>query len=105
MVGERKRSWLYGEVGEDGHATRMIHEGRYKLIYYPVGNYRQLFDLETDPYEFMDLSGSPDHAETLERLTQRLIGQLYGGDETWAQDGQLVGLPGRLALLWRSQHC
>jgi arylsulfatase A-like enzyme len=95
MVGEQKRSWLYGEIGEDGHATRMIHNGRYKLIYYPVGNYQQLFDLETDPDELIDLSRSPDHAEILAQLTQLLIGQLYGGDEAWVQASQLVGLPDR----------
>jgi arylsulfatase A-like enzyme len=91
MVGEQKRDWLYGEVGEDDHATRMIHDGRYKLIYYPVGNYRQLFDLETDPEEFTNLAASPDHAEILARLTGLLIDQLYGGDEAWVQNGQLVG--------------
>ena len=42
MVAEQKRDWFYGEVGEDNHATRMIHDGRYKLIYYPIGNCRQL---------------------------------------------------------------
>jgi arylsulfatase A-like enzyme len=96
MVGDQKRDWLYGEVGEDDHATRMLHDGRYKLIYYPVGNCRQLFDLETDPHEFIDLSESADHADVLERLTQLLIGQLYGGDESWVRDGQLVGRPDRL---------
>jgi arylsulfatase A-like enzyme len=95
MVGERKRDWLYGEVGEDGHATRMIHDGRYKLIYYPVGNYRQLFDLQTDPDELIDRSTSPDHRDILARLTGLLIGQLYSGDEAWVRDGQLVGLPNR----------
>lgn len=95
MVGDQRRAWLYGEIGEDDHATRMIHEGRYKLIYYPVGNCRQLFDLETDPEESIDLSRSPEHAETLDHLTGHLISQLYGGDEAWVQAGHLVGLPGR----------
>ncbi len=95
MVGEQKRDWLYGEVGEDAHATRMIHDGRYKLIYYPVGNYAQLFDLETDPHELSDLSTSPEHTEVLARLTDLLISQLYGGDEAWVQEGRLVGLPDR----------
>ena len=30
MVGEQRRDWFYGEVGEDDHATRMIRDGRYK---------------------------------------------------------------------------
>ncbi len=93
MVGEQKRDWFYGEVGEDTFATRMIHEGRYKLIYYPVGNCRQLFDLENDSCELNDLSTAPEHAGTLSHLTDLLISQLYGGDEAWVQNGQLVGLP------------
>ena len=93
MVSEQKRDWFYAEIGEDGHATRMIHDGRYKLIYYPVGNYSQLFDLETDPHELSDLASDSAHADTLARLTNHLISQLYGGDEAWVQEGQLVGLP------------
>ncbi len=93
MVGEQKRDWFYGEVGEDAHATRMICDGRYKLIYYSVGNYRQLFDLKNDPCELVDLSSDPQHAEILTRLTELLVGELYGEDEAWVEDGQLVGLP------------
>lgn len=95
MVGDEKREWLYGEGGEGGSATRMIHNGRFKLIYYATGNYRQLFDLEADPRELNDLADSPAHAEILEQLTNILIGELYGNDEAWIQDGKLVGLPDR----------
>lgn len=70
----------------------MIHDGRFKLIYYAAGNYRQLFDLEADPYELNDLSASAAHSEKLSELTERLIGELYGIDEAWLQDGELVGL-------------
>ena len=93
MVGDEKRDWLYGEIGNGGSATRMIHDGRFKLIYYATGNYRQLFDLEEDPRELNDLADSSAHAEILERLTNHLMGELYGGDEDWVQDGKLVGLP------------
>ena len=95
MVGETRRETFYGEVGEDDHATRMIHDGRFKLIYYPVGNYSQLFDLTTDPHELSDLSTDPDHAETFNRLVGELINQLYVEDEDWVQNGRLVGLPDR----------
>ena len=93
MVGEEKREWLYGEVGEGDHATRMIRHGRRKLIYYSIGNCRQLFDLAADPQELTDLSSDPAHAETLERLTGLLMGEFYGEDETWVENGQLVGRP------------
>jgi len=95
MVGEKKREWLYGEVGEADHATRMIRDSRYKLVYYSAGNCRQLFDLEADPQELTNLSPDPDHAETLERLTELLIGELYGGDEAWIENERLVGRPDR----------
>jgi arylsulfatase len=93
MVGAERRAYLYGECGEDAMATRMIRECRHKLIYYPVGDYTQLFDLENDPEERHNLAGLPDHAEIEERLTRLLIDELYGEDETWLHDGQLIGLP------------
>ena len=93
MVGEQRRPLLYGENGEDVEAMRMIHDGRFKLIYYAAGNHRQLFDMADDPREGHDLAGSPEHAETLDRLTHALIEHLYGGDEAWLQAGKLVGLP------------
>lgn len=88
------RETLYGECNEGSMATRMIHDGRYKLIYYPAGNRFQLFDLESDPGETVDLSSTSDHCETKERLTRLLIDELYGSDRDWLDEtGQLVGLP------------
>ncbi len=95
MVGDRERDWLYGEVGEREHATRMIRKGRHKLIYYAAGNARQLFDVEADPAELQDLSNRPGCETLLEELTQLLMSELYGGDEEWVQDGRLAGLPNR----------
>lgn len=93
MVGEARRNVLYGECGEDSMATRMVHGGRFKLIYYPVGNHLQLFDLERDPNEVEDLAGTPRVAQIQEELTTQLIGEFYGGDLAWVKDGVLVGLP------------
>lgn len=93
MVGDRPRAHFYGERGEGVRAGRMIHDGRYKLIYYPVGNRMQLFDLAEDPRELHDLGTSPDHAGTRDRLVELLRSELYGADEDWVSDGKLVGLP------------
>ena len=38
MVSDESRDTLYGEFGESGHCSRMLHDGTHKLIYYPVGN-------------------------------------------------------------------
>lgn len=95
MVGDQTRTYLYGECGEDAMATRMIRTDRFKLIYYPVGNHLQLFDMENDPHECQDLAVSRDYAQIIQEMTALLIDELYGGDEAWVKDGQLVGLPDR----------
>ena len=94
VSGER-REWLFGEVSDGPLATRMAHDGRYKLIYYPVGNAVQLFDLARDPNELHDLAADPRAADARERLERALVSQLHDGDEAWAPDGRLVGLPHR----------
>jgi arylsulfatase len=93
MVGEQRRGYFYGEIDEGAMATRMIHNGRYKLIYYPAGNGCQLFDLHEDPHELQDLAASPAHMAILDELQEQLIGQLYGGDEAWVDGGRLMGIP------------
>ncbi len=93
MVGDKRREALYGECTEGASATRMVHNGRHKLIYYATGNRVQLFDLTEDPRELNDLSDSADHTEIRKDLTNKLIAELYGSDETWVVNGQLVGLP------------
>jgi arylsulfatase A-like enzyme len=93
MLGQTIRPYLYGEMREGLRAGRMIHDGRFKLIYYTAGNRRQLFDLENDPRELIDLAGDPDHANVLASLTGLLIDELYGGDREWIEEGRLVGVP------------
>ncbi|MCB0106752.1 MAG: sulfatase-like hydrolase/transferase, partial [Caldilineaceae bacterium] len=95
MVGNEQREWCYCEIDEGVHATRMIRDGRYKLIYYATGNVRQLFDMQEDPQELVNLANDADHAAVLERLTGHLVSQLYNEDQAWVQDGALVGLPAR----------
>ncbi len=91
MFDEATHAFIYGEDGEDGHASRMVHDGRYKLIYYPVGHRRQLFDVADDPREMRDLAGDAGHRARLEELTGVLAGEMHGSDEQWIADGKLNG--------------
>lgn len=91
MAGQAKRPFLYGECREDAGATRMLHDGRHKLIWYPCGNAFQLFDLAHDPQEQVDLVDHPDHQDTLRRLQDVLAGELNGQDLQWVSDGKLLG--------------
>ncbi len=91
----RPRDHLYGEFGEGELSSRMIRSGRFKLIYYPAGNHRQLFNLEDDPQELADLAGQPEHAGVLARLEGLLINSLYGSDLDWVRGRRLTGMPNR----------
>lgn len=88
-----ERDLLHGEYGEGPEATRMVHDGRHKLVYYPMGNITQLFDVPTDPLDEHDLAALPEHAETVRRLQRILVERAYGNDEEWIEDGRPVGLP------------
>ncbi|MEJ2802560.1 sulfatase-like hydrolase/transferase [Comamonadaceae bacterium PP-2] len=97
MCGPTRREMLYGECREDRNATRMAHDGRHKLIWYPGGNHVQLFDLQVDPNEQHDVADQPEYAGVRERLVGFLVEQAYGKDLEWITDGQLVGFdPGAL---------
>lgn len=50
----------------------MIRTDRWKYILYE-GYRSQLFDLETDPDEFRDLGGSPDHADVRAEMHERIF--------------------------------
>lgn len=93
LLGAERRAHLYGEHGEGTAAMRMIRDPRYKLIYYPVGNRLQLFDMQADPRETRDLVLEGTHQDTAERLKRLLIEELYGDDLRWVEDDRLVGLP------------
>jgi len=91
-----RRQHLYGEQYEGVEATRMVRDERFKLIFYPTGNHLQLFDLLEDPDEMINLADDSDHAGILDALTQVMIGQLYGSDLDWLDEGQLIGLPDQM---------
>lgn len=93
MIGSNRRDFLYGDCLENHAATRMLHDGRHKLIWYPAGNRIQLFDLTEDPTELRDLADHPDYAAIRGRLTEQLCQALWGHDRQagWATDASLVG--------------
>lgn len=91
MLKGDKRNTLYGECVEGLEATRMLHDGRHKIIWYPAGNHQQLFDIENDPLEQRNLIDSADHRRIRRDLTDGLIAELYGSDLEYLRDGKLVG--------------
>ncbi len=51
---------------------RSVRDERWKLICYPPVNHRQLFDLQNDPDELVDVAGDPANAVQIERLLVRM---------------------------------
>jgi arylsulfatase A-like enzyme len=95
MVSDRTRDSYYCEHCNDSRANRMVRWDNYKLIYYPVGNHFQLFDLAADPAELVDLAQRPACRDILRHGEELLLSYLYGEDLAWIEDGCLRGLPAR----------
>ncbi len=93
MLGTERREILCGDCLENNGATRMAHDGRHKLIWYPAGNRVQLFDLAADPTELQDLAADPAHRAIRARLSAALVQAAWGTDHEkgWVQGGVLTG--------------
>lgn len=92
LLTDQRRTYLHGEHGEGALAQRMVRRGRFKMLYYPVGNRIQLFDLEDDPREIRNLAEDPAYSEEVDELEDLLVKNLFGSDLEWLSDGELVGL-------------
>lgn len=92
MVGWSRRETLYCESLLGKKATRMVHDGRHKLIWYPAGNRFQLFDVANDPGELHDRADDPAFGAVCAHLKNVLQGELYGADLEFVRDGRLVGM-------------
>ena len=88
-----KRVYLYGEHYEDERASRMIRKDDYKLIYYPIGNIIQFFNVKEDEFENIDLSNDDYYRELINEYKLLLIENMYGSDERYIKNNKLVGLP------------
>ncbi len=60
--------------------AKMARTKRWKFNYYPEG-YQELFDLETDPGEHVNLAASPEHQATVMAMKDRLLRWLVTADE------------------------
>ena len=96
LMSKNEHEYIYGEVGENEKASRMIRKGDFKLIYYPYGNTVQLFNIKDDPKENHNLSQNDDMKEVTEELLSHLLSEMYGSDMQWITDGVLTGITAKM---------
>jgi arylsulfatase A-like enzyme len=63
-------------IGTFTHTQRMIADKRWKWIEYPEAGRQQLFDLEKDPNELVDLARDPAHQPQAQQLAAQLKREL-----------------------------
>ena len=61
--------------------AKMVRTRRWKYNYYPPGH-EELFDLENDPGEFVNLAGDPDYGDIRADMHQRMVNWLITATET-----------------------
>jgi arylsulfatase A-like enzyme len=96
VLSDKKRDWIYGELWEDKRTTRMVTDGKHKLIYYGYDNKLQLFDLQIDPCEMHNYINDHKYEKVKEQLCKILIENFYGDDLFMLKDGGLVGMADRI---------
>jgi len=86
------RQYLHGECShrdETGNGMQYLTDGRWKYVWYPTDGSEQLFDLDADPSEMIDLSSVPEFEEETARWRAILARELTGRPEGFSDGQQL----------------
>lgn len=95
------REYVHGEcaqVPSSNSGMQYVTDGKKKYVWLPGQDVEQLFDLETDPREMVNLADDPDYADEMALWRGRLIQELEGrsegftdGEKLLKQDGPTAG--------------
>lgn len=66
-----------------------LTDGREKYIYFTRTGQQQLFDLDADPLERVDLAEDAAHADSMARWRERMVAHLSKRGEPWVRNGDL----------------
>lgn len=95
------REYLHGEHCECYSYEQDMHfltDGRYKYIWFPQLGKEQFFDLQKDPGELMDMSGSVEYKDEIELWRMRLVKELEPRKTNLTSNGELVCTRGMQAV-------
>lgn len=91
------REHLHGECAQLetlNSGMQYIVDQHWKYIYFPGDGTEQLFNLQEDPGECIDLSSDPSSADEIARFRNLLIQELKGRPEGFVENGTLQTLGG-----------
>ncbi len=71
-----------------------LTDGRYKYIWLPRLDEEQLFDLEADPMEYINVAQHEEYRRVLERFRRSLVDILDKRDNGLVKEGRLIGQKG-----------
>jgi len=83
----------HAQIYEKDNAWVALTDGQYKYIYFTLTGQQQLFDLQKDPYEMIDLASSKyyeNNKELVLNWRKKMTKHLKIRGEKWVKDGQLV---------------
>jgi arylsulfatase len=75
-----------------------LTDGKWKYIFHAHSGEEQLFHLEDDRRELLDLAAAPEHKETLLLWRGRLVDHLSERGDQWVQEGNLMLRPKSMML-------
>ncbi|MDA0748235.1 MAG: arylsulfatase [bacterium] len=90
------RDYYHGEHSPCYHpenANQFLTDGKWKYIWNPITGEEQLFHMEVDPDECVDLAGEAEHVEMLLVWRGRMVKELEGRDEGLSDGEKLIPGP------------
>jgi arylsulfatase A-like enzyme len=84
------RSYIHGEHAFGRLSNHYVTDGKLKYIWYSQTGEEQLFNLQEDPAEEVNLAAVAQNASALAKWRERLIAELDGREEGYVQNGRLI---------------
>jgi arylsulfatase A-like enzyme len=88
--GQKDRSWQYVEYGQHNRRWISIRNKTHKYNYYYGGGYEELFDMQRDPQETINLLAM-EISKSIEELRQTMREKLLSYEQTIGLEGYTTG--------------
>ena len=93
LKGEKWRETLdleHALIYEPDNAWVALTDATYKYIYFTLTEQEQLFNLDKDPMELVNLASKNEYAENLKLWRKKMAEHLEERGEDWVKNGELV---------------